>query len=57
MYSITISDMITSLDELFDFITYSIVSFVPPIIIIAGLLTTTTLAIRHYIMVKRLKKS
>lgn len=56
LYGITISDALTSLDELFDFIPYNIVSFVPPIIIIVGLLTTTTLAIKHYIRIKRRKR-
>jgi len=49
-------DAILSADEIFDFIPYSIAIILPFIIITAGVLTTTTLAIRHYIKVRRLKK-
>jgi hypothetical protein len=56
LYGITLADTLTSLDELFDFIPYNIIAFAPAIIITIGLLITTTLAIRHYIRVKRLKK-
>lgn len=55
-YSICLYDAILSADEIFDFIPYSIAIILPFIIITAGVLTTTTLAIRHYIQVRRLKK-
>lgn len=55
-YAITLNDAIISADELFDFMPYSIASVLPFIIIALGILTTTTLAIKHYIRVKRLKR-
>lgn len=55
-YSITLNDAIISADELFDFMPYSMAAVLPFIIIAIGLLTTTTLAIKHFIKVKRLKK-
>lgn len=55
-YSICLYDAILSADEIFDFIPYSIAIILPFIIITAGLLTTTTLTIRHFIRVQRLKK-
>ena len=55
-YAITLNDAIISADEIFDFIPYHIAIVLPFVLIAAGLLTTTTLAIRHYIKVKRLKR-
>ena len=55
-YSILIADALTSVDELFDILPYTIVAFAPAIIIAFGLLTTTTLAIRHFIKVKKYKR-
>lgn len=55
-YSICLYDAILSADEIFDFIPYSVSVLLPFIIITAGMLTTTTLAIRHYIRVQRIKK-
>lgn len=55
-YSICLYDTILSADEIFDFIPYSAAVLLPFIIITAGILTTLTLAIRHYIQVKRRKR-
>lgn len=55
-YSICLYDTILSADEIFDFIPYSAAVLLPFIIITAGILTTLTLAIKHYIKVKRLKR-
>ena len=56
LYGVTAADALTSIDELFNIIPYNIIAFIPPAIIIVGLFTTTTLAIRHFIRVQRLKK-
>lgn len=56
LYGITLADALTSLDELFDFVPYNWLAFSPAIIITIGLLTTTTLAIRHYHRVRKLKR-
>lgn len=55
-YSICLYDAILSADEIFDFIPYSVAIILPFIIITAGVLTTTTLAIRHFVRVQRLRK-
>jgi ABC-type Na+ efflux pump permease subunit len=55
-YAITLNDALLSADEMFDFIPYSLIIVLPIIIITLGLLTTTTLAIRHYHRVRKLKK-
>lgn len=54
-YAITLNDTLLSADEMFDFIPYSLAIVLPFIIIAIGLLTTTTLALRHYIKVRKLK--
>lgn len=55
-YAILIEEILAYLDVLFDFISVGVAAFLQPTIIIAGLVTTTVLAIRHYIKVKRLKR-
>lgn len=55
-YGILISDTIVCADNLFDIFYADFIVLVPPIIISIGLITTTTLAIKHFIKVKRLKK-
>lgn len=55
-YAITFNDIVISLDEAFDFITYHIAIIIPFIIITCGLLTTTILSIMHFVKVKRLKR-
>lgn len=55
-YGITFADIITSLEDLFDIMPTTIAVFVPMILISASLLLTTTLSIKHYIRVKKLKK-
>jgi hypothetical protein len=42
-------------DALFDYMPEKFMALVPPVIITAGLTVTTTLAVQHYIKVKRLK--
>jgi len=53
---ILLSDTIVCLDNVYDFFPINFMVFVPAVIIAAGLCTTTTLAIRHYIKVRRFKK-
>ena len=55
-YAILIEETITYLDVVFDFIPDNATAVLAPTIIAIGLVTTTTLAIRHYIKVRRLKK-
>lgn len=55
-YGILASDSIVCVDNAFDIFPVNFMVFVPAIIIAIGLLTTTTLAIRHFIRVQRLKK-
>ena len=55
-YGILISDTIVCADNLFDIFNADFIVLVPPIIIAIGLIMTTTLAINHFIKVKRLKK-
>lgn len=56
LYGITAADAMTSIDELFNIIPYNVIAFLPATLIAVGLMTTTTLAIRHFIKVQRLKK-
>ena len=55
-YAIFVQDTIVSFDVLFDFLPNGLAAIIPPTILTAGLVTTTVLAIRHFIKVKRLKK-
>ena len=55
-YGICISDTLVSLDEMIDFLPYSVAVFAPVLIIAAGLTTTVFLSIRHFARVKRLKR-
>ena len=55
-YGILLSDTIVCIDNTYDFFPINFMVFVPAVIIAAGLCTTTTLAIRHYIKVRRFKK-
>lgn len=55
-YGILISDTLVCTNNIFDFLPINWTVYIPPTIIAIGLLTTTTLAIRHYIKVRRLKK-
>lgn len=55
-YAILIHDMIVCSDLMFDWLPDGVMAVVPPIIIAGGLSVTTTLAVRHYINVRRLKK-
>lgn len=55
-YSILASDTIVCIDNLFDVFPVNFMVLIPPSIIAVGLLATTTLAIRHFIRVQRLKK-
>lgn len=55
-YAILIEDTIATTDVFFDYVPYLLFSIMQPTIITAGLVTTTALAIRHYIKVRRIKK-
>lgn len=55
-YSIFVYDTLNCIDTAFDIFPTNFIIFIPPIIIAIGLLTTTTLAIRHYHRVKKLKR-
>lgn len=55
-YSILASDSLVCIDNIFDVFPINFMVLIPPVIIAVGLLTTTTLAIRHFIKVQRLKK-
>lgn len=55
-YSILISDSLVCVDNIFDVFPVNFMVLIPPAIIAVGLITTTTLAIRHFIGVQRLKK-
>lgn len=54
-YGILMSDALVCLDNHFDIFPVNFMVFAPAIIISIGLLTTTTLAIRHYHHVRKLK--
>lgn len=56
-YSILVNDIVVSTDNIFDYLPYTLAVIIPFSIITAGLLTTTILAIRHYIRVRRIKHS
>lgn len=55
-YSILASDSLVCIDNIFDVFPINFMVLIPPVIIAVGLMTTTTLAIRHFIKVQRLKK-
>ena len=55
-YGILTSDTIVCVDNTFDIVPVGFMCIVPVTIIILGLSVTVTLAIRHYIKVKRLKR-
>lgn len=55
-YGICASDTMVSLYELLDIMPYNIIVFLPMLIIGTGLLTTISLAITHYIKVRKLKR-
>jgi hypothetical protein len=54
-YGILTSDAVVCLDNVYDIFPVNFMVFVPVTIIAIGLLTTTTLAIRHFIKVKKYK--
>ena len=55
-YSLCFADALVSVDAAFDIMPYSILTAIIVALIAAGLLTTTMLAIRHYAMVRKIKK-
>jgi len=55
-YGILLSDSIVCLDNATNIFPAPFMAFIPPIIISFGLLTTTTLALRHYHKVRKLKR-
>lgn len=54
--SILISDIITHMDNAMDFLSVEGHNFIPIVIIFLGISTSVTMAIRHFIMVSRLKR-
>lgn len=55
-YAIFVEEVLAYLDVLFDFLPVGAAAFIQPTIIIAGITTTTVMAIRHFIKVQRIKK-
>ena len=55
-YGVTISDAIVCADGLIDIFPAELMVFLPPMLITTCLTLTTSLAIDHYIKVKRLKR-
>lgn len=55
-YGILLSDTIVCIDNVYDIFPVNFMVFVPAVIIAAGLATTTFLALRHYIKVRRFKR-
>ena len=55
-YAILTQDTLVCSDVLFDYMPDNIMAAAPPAIILVGLTVTTTLAVQHYIKVKRIKK-
>jgi len=55
-YAILIVETLAYLDVLFDYLSAVAFIIIQTLILTAGIATTTTLAIRHYIKVRRLKK-
>lgn len=55
-YGILAADTLVCIDNLFDIFPTNWTVFIPPAVIIIGLLTTTTLAIRHFYRVQRIKR-
>lgn len=55
-YGIFIFDGSTRLDNIIDFIPLGIWYFIPILILVASMLTSIVLSIRHFIKVRRIKK-
>lgn len=55
-YGIFIFDGSTRLDNIIDFIPFGIWYFIPILILVASMLTSIVLSIRHFIKVRRIKK-
>lgn len=55
-YGLFVEELTVSLDAIFDIIPDNVFSILPPMAITTGLTVTITLAIQHYIKVKRIKK-
>ena len=55
-YTIFIEDCVATSDTFLDYIPDNVMAVVSPTILTVGLATTTALAIRHYIRVRRIKK-
>jgi hypothetical protein len=56
-YGILAADTLVCIDNLFDIFPVNFMVFIPPVIIIIGLSTTTTLAIHHFLRIQRLKRT
>lgn len=55
-YGICLSDLLVSLDELLDFLPYNASIILPVTLVGLGLNITVTLALLHYIKVRKLKR-
>ena len=55
-YGLFVEELAASLDAMFDIIPDNVFAVMPPMAIMIGLTVTTTLAVQHYIKVKRIKK-
>ena len=55
-YAILIEETLTATDTMFDWVPINLIALIQPTFMTAGITTTTVLAVRHYIKVKRLKK-
>lgn len=55
-YAIFMQDTLVCTDALFDYMPKNLMALVPPVILTAGLTATTTLAVQHYIKVKKIKR-
>lgn len=54
--SVLISDIVTHMDNAMDFLSVEGHNFIPIAIIFLGISTSVTMAIRHFILVSRLKR-
>lgn len=55
-YGICVSDTMVSIDELFDIFPYTIIVYLPAIIVATDLFITTYLALRHFYRVSKINR-
>lgn len=56
LYGITLAEIITTIDEVSNILPTTELAYVPAAVIAIGLATTTTLALRHYIRIRKIKR-